>query len=444
MVKRDRKDTKSDRGRVRVDRVLTLPVHDELDDDVVNSIAESFPLAGGGLINPITVRRVREQEDGEEVVKTVLVAGAHRLEAARRAGMKHINCTFFEGDETEARIVQIEENLFRRDLTVLQRAELLAEWTKLALTKGYISGQRVRKNKFGRPQGGFSKFARDLPAVGRSFEARRKSIARATKIAGISSAAKDAAKAAGLDDNQKALLKIAKASGRKAQIRKAKKLGDRLRKAIKVSGTGADPSSSVMAGNNPKQKLNGAVESPPLQPGSDSKGKGSANTGDSDDDNARKVPNDTTLDELEALWKHAGGPKLWKHTPFAERKEFTEMLLRARCSAKVDVAAFVREVFRGRKEIYIPELNCFAKTKGIAKKAVNFYLRISGYRRKKRGSQPGAPWVRLNNDRHWKDHSKIVSDAQLEAPLAAERKLQAEGERKFARDPADDDYYNTK
>jgi ParB family chromosome partitioning protein len=194
---------------------LTLPVHDDLDDDVVSSIAESFPLAGGGLINPITVRRVREQEDGEEVVKTVLVAGAHRLEAARRAGMKYINCTYLEGDETEARIVQIEENLFRKDLTVLQHAELLAEWAELALTKGYISGQRGRKSKLGRPQGGFSKLARKLPTVGRSFEARRKIIARATKIAGISAVAKDAAKDVGLDDNQKALLKIAKASGQK-------------------------------------------------------------------------------------------------------------------------------------------------------------------------------------------------------------------------------------
>jgi ParB-like chromosome segregation protein Spo0J len=442
MVKRGRKDTKSDRGRVRVDRVLTLPVHDDLDQDVVNSIAESFPLAGGGLINPITVRRVREQEGGEEVVKTVLVAGAHRLEAARRAGMKRIDCTFIEGDETEARIVQIEENLFRNDLTVLQRAELLAEWAELALTKGYISGQHGRKSKLGRPQGGFSKLARKLPTVGRSFEARRKIIVRATKIAGISAAAKDSAKDVGLDDNQKALLKIAKAGSRKAQVKKAKELGARLWEAIKVTGSGADSSSLVSRGNNQKAGVNGAVESPPLQPGSDSKAKESADTEDSDDENAGKVPKDTTLDELEARWKQTGGPKLWKHTPFVVRKEFTEMLLRARCAAKVDVAAFVRDVFSGRKEIYIPELNCFAKTKGISKKALNSHLRFSGYRRKKRGSQPGAPWVRLNNDRYWKDHPKTVSDADLEAPLATERKLEAEAEGKFARDSADDDYYN--
>jgi ParB family chromosome partitioning protein len=429
MVKRDRKDTKSDLGKVRVDRVLTLPVHDDLDEDVVNSIAESFPLAGGGLINPITVRRVREQKDGEEVVKTVLVAGAHRLEAVRRAGIKHINCTYLEGDETEARIVQIEENLFRKDLTVLQHAELWSEWAKLALTKGYISGQRGRKSKLGRPQGGFSKLARKLPTVGRSFEARRKIIARATKIAGISSAAKDAAKDVGLDDNQKALLKIAKASGPKAQIRKAKKLGDQLRQAIRMRRASSDK-----GGNSQKRELNGAVEGPPLQPGSDAKAEKRS-------DDGAAMPKDTTFDELEALWKQVGGPKLWKHTPFAVRREFTEMLLRARCSAKVDIVNFIKEVFRGRREINTRQLYCFAKTRGIFKKALREQLRACQYRPRKRGSRPGAPWVRLNNDRHWKDHLKIISDAELEAPFVAESKLQAEAEQKFARDPADRDYY---
>src|SRR3979409_1694533 len=130
MVK-DCKDAKMDYGSVRVDRVLTLPIHDQLDENVVNSIAESFPLSGGGPINPITVRRVRVEEDDEEVVKTVLVAGAHRLAAASRAGLEYIDCTFLEDDETEARIVQIEEDLFRKDLTVLLRAERLAEWAEL-------------------------------------------------------------------------------------------------------------------------------------------------------------------------------------------------------------------------------------------------------------------------------------------------------------------------
>jgi hypothetical protein len=232
-------------GKVRVKRVRTLPVHDQLDDDVVSSMTESFLLSGGGPINPIVVRRVASQEGGKSVVQTVLVAGAHRLEAARRAGMKRIACKYIEGDETDARIVQIEENLFRKDLTALHHAELLSEWVGLAQKKGYISGQRVRKNKYGRPQGGLSKFARELPTVGRSFEARRKIIQRATKIAAISSAAKVEARAAGLDDNQRALLIIAKAGGPKAQIKKAKELSQSLRQATSIDGTDADTERAI-------------------------------------------------------------------------------------------------------------------------------------------------------------------------------------------------------
>jgi hypothetical protein len=423
MEKSDRKDARLGYRRVRLDRILTPPVRDEVDDEVVCAIAESFPLSGGGPINPITVRRVVEKEDGEKVVKTVLVAGAHRLEAARRSGLEHIDCKFFEGDETEARIVQVEENLFRKHLTVLQRAELLAEWVKLAMAKGYISGQLVQKNKWGRPQGGFSKSARELPVVGRSVESRRKMIARATKIASISPTAKDIAKACGLEDNQEALLKIAKAGHRKAQVRKAKELGDRLR-----SGVGADRPFQ-------KGKTNGAFERPPLP-------DSNPDAGDPDDENANNILQDTTLDELETVWREAGGPKLWRHAPFLVREEFTGMLRRARCAARVDLVSFLQDVFRGRKEIYARELYCFAKTKGIQKKALREQLRGSQYRRKKRGSRAGAPWAYLNKDRNWKEHLRIISDDELRSPFAAECKRDADIVQEFAHDAADDAYYD--
>jgi ParB-like chromosome segregation protein Spo0J len=442
MVKRDRRGTKSKYGTVRVDRILTLPIHDQLDENVVSSIAESFPLSGGGPINPITVRRVGAKQDGVKV-KTVLVAGAHRLAAARCSGMKRIDCTFFEGDENDARIVQIEEDLFRKHLTVLQHAELLAEWAELALAKGYISGQRVRKKKSGRPQSGFSKSARKLPVVGRSFEARRKMITRATKIARISSEAKDVAKARGLDDNQKALLKIAKAGKRKAQVKKAEELGDRLRKAIKVSGVDADLSSSIVVGVNRKRETIGAVESLPPQPDSDSKAKGAADASHSNDENASTISRDTTLDELEAVWKQAGAHKLWKHAPVPVREEFVDTLLRARCAATADVVSFLQDVFRGRKQIYARELYCFATTKGIQKRALREHLRGSPYRRKKRGSGAGAPWAYLNDDRDWKEHLKIISDDDLRAPFAAECKREVELSKNIAPDPADYDYYKS-
>ena len=72
-----------------------------------------------------------------------------------------------------------------------------------------ISGQHVQKLP-GRPQSGNAKAARELPLEGKSVEARRKSIERAANIAAISPDAKAAAKEQGLDDNQRALLLIAK------------------------------------------------------------------------------------------------------------------------------------------------------------------------------------------------------------------------------------------
>ena len=90
-----------EQGRVRLKEVLVLPSHEDLDDGLVSSIAESFPFSGGGPFNPIIVRRVREQEDGEEIIKTVLVAGAQRLQAARLMGIESVNCVYIEGDDTE-------------------------------------------------------------------------------------------------------------------------------------------------------------------------------------------------------------------------------------------------------------------------------------------------------------------------------------------------------
>jgi hypothetical protein len=55
-----RSDIALEHGTVGIDRIKTLPVHEELDDDVVNAIAESFPLLGEGL----------SQDDANEFLET--------------------------------------------------------------------------------------------------------------------------------------------------------------------------------------------------------------------------------------------------------------------------------------------------------------------------------------------------------------------------------------
>lgn len=72
-----------------------------------------------GQDTPVQLRR-------DEAGEYVLVAGAHRLEACRRLGIQ-IRAELRDCGELEARLAEIDENLFRRELSPLDRAVFLAE-----------------------------------------------------------------------------------------------------------------------------------------------------------------------------------------------------------------------------------------------------------------------------------------------------------------------------
>jgi hypothetical protein len=199
---------------ISVKKILLPKSDDKLDEKTVAGIAESIHLFD--ILHPIAVRRVGN--------KIVLVAGAHRLEAMKRLKRKKIPCLFVDGDETDARLVRLGENLWRKTITVLRHAEGLVEYLNFASARVNNSGQPVRKSKVGRPPGGVALAARELPLVGRTAEARRKIIDRAIKINQITPEAKKAAIKARLDNSQRALLKIAKAGGQKAQLERVDEL----------------------------------------------------------------------------------------------------------------------------------------------------------------------------------------------------------------------------
>lgn len=67
-----------------------------------------------GLINPIMIARPR--------MVPHLVAGAHRLEAARRLGWASIRCTVSKADSDELKLAEIDENLIREDLSPAEKA----------------------------------------------------------------------------------------------------------------------------------------------------------------------------------------------------------------------------------------------------------------------------------------------------------------------------------
>ena len=183
-----------------------------LREEAVASLAESIKSIG--LQTPISVQI--DESSREE--RYLLVTGRHRLEACRRLGMAHVDARIVDLDGVRRKLWEIAENLHRAELTVAERSEHIAEWIRLVEERDRVSAQvepklsvRGRAGE-GRPEAGIRAAARELGID-------RNEAQRATKIAGLTSEAKDEARALGLDDNQRALLGAAKAPTKEAQIR---------------------------------------------------------------------------------------------------------------------------------------------------------------------------------------------------------------------------------
>ena len=184
---------------------------------------------------------------GAADAQVVLVAGAHRIEAAKRLGWNEIEAIFVGGTDVDRELQEIAENLHRAELTVLERSSQVARWIELVaakevsvnLTETSDPAAPKKKNKGGRPG--------KATAAAKVIGASESDVKRAVKVASISDDAKTAARDAGLDDNRTALLKVAKKStpekqvDRVAQIAadKAVKAAVKKRRAAKDEGCGA-------------------------------------------------------------------------------------------------------------------------------------------------------------------------------------------------------------
>lgn len=80
----------------------------------------------GVMQDPIHVRRLRHRGNA-----LVLMAGAHRLEAARRLGWSDIPATVWECNDAWARMMEVDDNLAGAELTALDSAVFLAERKRL-------------------------------------------------------------------------------------------------------------------------------------------------------------------------------------------------------------------------------------------------------------------------------------------------------------------------
>ena len=129
-----------------------------LDPEKVAKLAKSMKVIG--LQQPISV-----WSDSMDTLG--LVAGLHRLEAARKLGWEDIDCIFVDLDDLDRQLWEIDENLCRADLTDLERAQHTARRAEVVKQKFVLA--ESAKTKSDRSQnaakGGL------IPRISRTFGA---------------------------------------------------------------------------------------------------------------------------------------------------------------------------------------------------------------------------------------------------------------------------------
>ena len=161
-----------------------------LDEDAVGWLMESISKIG--LQQPITVL-----DNGDGALQ--LVTGRHRLEACQRLGKDEVACNVNEGNEIEAQLWEISENLHRAELTALERAEHISLWVDLTRAQADTEAQK----------GGRQPNEQGIRKAARKLGISKDRAARSRKIDALSDEAKQAARSIGLDNNQSALLSAA-------------------------------------------------------------------------------------------------------------------------------------------------------------------------------------------------------------------------------------------
>jgi ParB-like chromosome segregation protein Spo0J len=304
--------------RVLVEDVQVISKHHrEVDARKVASLAAS--MAKIGLRTPITVRRIKK---GLGTTVLALVAGGYRLAAAKSLGWKNIDAFIMEGNETDARMWQLIENVHRAELTALERAESVAELVQLVRTS-------EKGGQVGHP-GGNQPHDRGISRAAKALGFTRQEVRRSLEIAGISPEAKATAKEKGLDKKQSALLKIAKQQGVKAQVAKVEAIiaEGKSKSVPKASLTGAATKegakkSTAAAGKAPSEpdtETGEDASSPPLVPEEDFP--------DLPASLDRRDENERLFASLKKLWMYAVELKAaWQKAPQSVRQRFvTEVL----------------------------------------------------------------------------------------------------------------------
>ncbi|WP_435656081.1 ParB N-terminal domain-containing protein [Brucella pituitosa] len=178
-----------------------------VDEDHALAIAAS--MTDRGLINPITVRSTPAANGGK--TPYTLVAGGHRHRAAELNQWEEIDVIVVSADAAEAQLMEISENLYRNELSKLDRAIFVMKF------------REIYEEKFGKIQRGGNQKAKgnDCPLI---FAPGRKLSERVQEHLGFGErtykyvttigkklhpALRQAVRGTDIENDQKALLKLA-------------------------------------------------------------------------------------------------------------------------------------------------------------------------------------------------------------------------------------------
>jgi len=202
--------------------------HRQPDSEAVNELADSMKRIG--LMNPINITGAKH-----------LLAGRHRLEAAKKLSWAQIPAHIMELDELDAELAQIDENLIRYGYTVLERGEKLKRRKEIyeiqhPETKAGVAGAHASnkaQNKASDASDTMS-FASD---TARKTGKNKRTIEREVQIATqLDEGVKKEIADTSLADSKKELLVLAR-QDKKTQKKILKKLKEKkaknVRKAIK-------------------------------------------------------------------------------------------------------------------------------------------------------------------------------------------------------------------
>ncbi|TRA97009.1 MULTISPECIES: ParB N-terminal domain-containing protein [Agrobacterium] len=179
-----------------------------VDEDHALAIAAS--MAERGLINPITVRSTPNAKKGE--TPYTLVAGGHRLRGAELNNWSEIDAIIVSADAAEAQLMEISENLFRNELSALDRGLFVVKFREIYEEKnGKIERGRYADEKCHDDTFIFAPGKELAERVQERLGIGRRTYFRATEIGlKLHSTLRQALRGTDAEDDQSQLLKLAK------------------------------------------------------------------------------------------------------------------------------------------------------------------------------------------------------------------------------------------